>query len=182
MLASFTWWLNRGVKPAAAHAVKICNRLPTNSSGGATQSRSASCASSSRRAVPLMAMVDVSVQPAATQIRRTNRQTRVTILAGLAGETTVPDARKVMEQTMESVAFPPGYGYTFDGSAFENESEAEQQMRHVCTRDEQHHRDRKLQQRDHARDIADTNDPAVARLAQCDRGEIRFAPGTSHSP
>ncbi|MGH8073277.1 MAG: efflux RND transporter permease subunit [Lysobacter sp.] len=80
------------------------------------------------RTVPLMAMVDVSVQPAATQIRRTNRQTRVTILANLAGETTVPDARKVMEQTMESVAFPPGYSYTFDGSAFESESEAQMQM------------------------------------------------------
>ena len=80
------------------------------------------------RSVPLMAMVDVSVQPAATEIRRTNRQTRLTILAGLAGKTTVPDARKVMEQTMESVAFPPGYSYTFDGSAFENESKAQMQM------------------------------------------------------
>src|SRR5690606_25535180 len=33
-----------------------------------------------------------------------------------------------MEQTMESVAFPPGYSYTFDGSAFESESEAQMQM------------------------------------------------------
>ncbi|MGH8083794.1 MAG: efflux RND transporter permease subunit [Lysobacter sp.] len=80
------------------------------------------------RSVPLMAMVDVSVQPAATEIRRTNRQTRLTILASLAGETTVPQAREVMEQTMDSIAFPPGYGFTFDGSAFENDAEAQMQM------------------------------------------------------
>ncbi|KGM57665.1 acriflavin resistance protein [Lysobacter arseniciresistens ZS79] len=80
------------------------------------------------RTVPLMAMVDVAVLPAATEIRRNNRQTTLTIQAGLAGETTVPEARQVMEQTMESVAFPPGYGYSFDGSAFERDSDAQKQM------------------------------------------------------
>src|SRR5690606_31153311 len=49
------------------------------------------------RTVPLMAMVDVAVIPGATEIRRDNRQTTLTIQAGLAGETTVPEARKVME-------------------------------------------------------------------------------------
>ena len=78
--------------------------------------------------VPLMAMVDVNVQPAATDINRSNRQTRLTILANLAGETTVPDARKAMEATLDNVAFPQGYGYTFDGSAFERDQEAGQQM------------------------------------------------------
>jgi HAE1 family hydrophobic/amphiphilic exporter-1 len=80
------------------------------------------------RTVPLMAMVDVAVQPAATEIRRNDRQTTLTVQAGLAGETTVPQARQVMERTMESVAFPPGYGYSFDGSAFERDQDASQQM------------------------------------------------------
>lgn len=80
------------------------------------------------RSVPLMAMVDADVRPAATEISRTNRQTTLAIQAGLAGETTVPDARKVMEQTMEGVAFPPGYSYTFDGSAFERDQDAGKQM------------------------------------------------------
>ncbi|GAB2617841.1 efflux RND transporter permease subunit [Novilysobacter erysipheiresistens] len=80
------------------------------------------------RTVPLMAMVDVNVQPSATEIRRTNRQTTLAIQAGLAGETTVPEAREVMERAMESVAFPAGYGYTFEGSAFERDNEAQQQM------------------------------------------------------
>ncbi|MDV3255976.1 MAG: efflux RND transporter permease subunit [Lysobacter sp.] len=80
------------------------------------------------RTVPLMAMVDVAVIPGATEIRRDNRQTTLTIQAGLAGETTVPEARKVMERTMESIAFPAGYGYSFDGSAFQRDSDAQSQM------------------------------------------------------
>ena len=80
------------------------------------------------RTVPLMAMVDVAVIPGATEIRRDNRQTTLTIQAGLAGETTVPEARKVLERTMESIAFPAGYGYSFDGSAFQRDSDAQSQM------------------------------------------------------
>ncbi|AWV07343.1 efflux RND transporter permease subunit [Marilutibacter maris] len=80
------------------------------------------------RSVPLLSMVDVSVVPAATQISRTNRQTTVTIAANLAGETTTPDARKAMEETLKSMAFPPGYTYSFDGSAFQRDDEAAKQM------------------------------------------------------
>lgn len=80
------------------------------------------------RSVPLMAMVDVAVQPAATEINRENRQTQLTIQANLAGETTIPEAREVMEATLDSVAFPQGYGYSFDGSAFQREQESSQQM------------------------------------------------------
>ncbi len=80
------------------------------------------------RTVPLLAMVDVAVVPAASAISRTNRQTTLTIQANLAGETTVPEARKVMEDTMAGIAFPAGYAYSFDGSAFQEDDEAMKQM------------------------------------------------------
>lgn len=84
--------------------------------------------SSDGRSVPLMAMVDVDVQPSATDIRRANRQTTLAIEANLAGEATVPQARKAMEQAMENIAFPAGYSYTFRGSAFERDQDAGKQM------------------------------------------------------
>ncbi len=80
------------------------------------------------RTVPLLAMVDVAVKPSATQIQRANRQTTVSIQANLADKATVPEARKAMEETLKSVAFPAGYSFTFDSGAFEDESEANNQM------------------------------------------------------
>ncbi|QSX75993.1 efflux RND transporter permease subunit [Lysobacter arenosi] len=80
------------------------------------------------RTVPLLAMVDVAVKPSATQIQRANRQTTVSIQANLAQKATVPEARKVMEETLKSVAFPAGYSFTFDSGAFEDEAEANKQM------------------------------------------------------
>ena len=80
------------------------------------------------RTVPLLSMVDISLLPAATQITRDNRQTTLTILANLTDDTTIPDARKAMEQALDAVQFPAGYSYTFDGSSFEDDQEAVQQM------------------------------------------------------
>jgi len=80
------------------------------------------------RTVPLLSMVDVKVQPAASQVERTNRQTTLTILANLAGKTTMPEARKVMEDSLKGVTFPAGYRYSFDGSGFERDDEAGKQM------------------------------------------------------
>ncbi len=80
------------------------------------------------RSVPLLSMVDISILPADTQINRNNRQTTVTIQANLTDKTTIPDARKAMEAGLETVQFPPGYGYTFDGSSFQNDEEAVKQM------------------------------------------------------
>ncbi|RNF83238.1 efflux RND transporter permease subunit [Montanilutibacter psychrotolerans] len=80
------------------------------------------------RNVPLLSMVDVQVTPSATQINRTNRQTTLTLKASLAGKTTVPEARKLLEGTLKTIAFPDGYGYSFDGSAFQREDEASAQM------------------------------------------------------
>ncbi|UHQ21592.1 efflux RND transporter permease subunit [Lysobacter sp. 5GHs7-4] len=80
------------------------------------------------RTVPLLSMVDVSVRPAATEIRRANRQTTLTIQANLADKATVPEARKAMEDTLKAVTFPAGYSYSFEGGAFEDEDDAMGQM------------------------------------------------------
>ncbi|NUO76793.1 MAG: efflux RND transporter permease subunit [Lysobacter sp.] len=80
------------------------------------------------RTVPLLSMVDVSVRPAATEIRRANRQTTLTIQANLADKATVPEARKAMEDTLKAVTFPAGYSYSFEGGAFEDEDDATNQM------------------------------------------------------
>lgn len=80
------------------------------------------------RNVPLLSMVNVQVKPAASQIQRSNRQTTLTIQANLAGETTMPDARKAMEDALKTVAFPAGYSYSFDGSAFRDSDDAQKQM------------------------------------------------------
>ncbi|MCD9026957.1 efflux RND transporter permease subunit [Luteimonas sp. BDR2-5] len=80
------------------------------------------------RSVPLMSLVNMEVVPAATRITRFDRQTSVTLQANLAGETTMPQARKAIEDTLEAVSFPPGYGYSFSGSGFEDDAEAVRQM------------------------------------------------------
>ena len=80
------------------------------------------------RTVPLLSMVDVDVTPAATQISRANRQTTLTVQANLADKVTVPEARKAMEETLKAAVFPAGYGYSFDGGAFQDEDDAGKQM------------------------------------------------------
>lgn len=78
--------------------------------------------------VPLTAMVDVAIRPSASRVTRTNRQTTLAIQANLAAGATMPEARRAMEEVLKSVAFPPGYGYTFDGGGFQDEQEAMSQM------------------------------------------------------
>ena len=80
------------------------------------------------RSVPLLAMVDVSVKPSSTTIQRMDRQTMLKVEAGLAGEATMPDARKEIEDTLKNVQFPPGYSYTFEGGGFGFNVDAQAQM------------------------------------------------------
>ncbi|KPN20755.1 acriflavin resistance protein [Xanthomonas sp. Mitacek01] len=80
------------------------------------------------RSVPLTSLVEMRVEPSASRISRNDRQTSLTLQANLAGETTMPDARKALEQTLESVEFPAGYGYSFSGSGFEDDAAASKQM------------------------------------------------------
>jgi HAE1 family hydrophobic/amphiphilic exporter-1 len=80
------------------------------------------------RTVPLLSMVDVRVQPAASEIRRVNRQTALKITAKLPDKVTMPEARKAMEDMLKAIAFPAGYSYTFEGSAFGDDADAMKQM------------------------------------------------------
>jgi HAE1 family hydrophobic/amphiphilic exporter-1 len=77
--------------------------------------------------VPLISVVNVSVQPSATRITRLNQQTMLTIKANLAGDFTNEDARKAMEESLTAMTMPPGYRYTFEG-VFQRNDESGQQM------------------------------------------------------
>lgn len=80
------------------------------------------------RTVPLLSMVNIETVPSAKQITRFNRQTMVTLQANLNEGTTMPAARKAMEDTLKGAQFPAGYGYSFDGSGFQDGDEGMQQM------------------------------------------------------
>ncbi|MDR1076575.1 MAG: efflux RND transporter permease subunit [Xanthomonadaceae bacterium] len=80
------------------------------------------------RAVPLLSLVAVSDQPSAARIQRTNLQTSLTIKAGLGENVTAPEGRAAMEAVLRQVAFPAGYGYTFEGGDSQEDQEAMQQM------------------------------------------------------
>ena len=87
--------------------------------------------SSNGKEIPLLAMVDVNVNPAANSIQRLNRQTMLRIEAGLAKDVPMDQARKSVEQTLDRVQFPPGYGYTFNGAGFNINFDGMDQMVHA---------------------------------------------------
>ena len=78
--------------------------------------------------VPLLAMVDVGVNPAATSIQRLNRQTMLRVEAGIAPDVPVDEARKAIEDALNGMQFPPGYSYTFAGGGFNINFDGMQQM------------------------------------------------------
>ncbi|UHQ18898.1 efflux RND transporter permease subunit [Lysobacter sp. KIS68-7] len=80
------------------------------------------------RSVPLLAMVDVQVHPAASEIERTNRQTTLTITANIADKVVQPDARKAIEDTLKGIPFPAGYSFSFDRPQFMSDDDAMKQM------------------------------------------------------
>lgn len=77
--------------------------------------------------VPLLAMIDVETQEAASAIQRDARQTALPIAANLAEGTTPDEARKAIEAAMKSVSLPPGYKWSF-GRSFDEADEAGKQM------------------------------------------------------
>jgi HAE1 family hydrophobic/amphiphilic exporter-1 len=87
--------------------------------------------SSNGKEIPLLAMVDVNVNPAANSIQRLNRQTMLRIEAGLAKDVPMEEARKSIETTLENVQFPPGYGYTFNGAGFNINFDGMDQMKNA---------------------------------------------------
>ncbi|NUS59915.1 MAG: efflux RND transporter permease subunit [Lysobacter sp.] len=82
------------------------------------------------RSVPLLAMVNVAVRPSASTIERTNRQTTLTITAGIPDKGTQPDSRKAIDETLGKAreGFPPGYSYSFERPEFMSDEEAVTQM------------------------------------------------------
>lgn len=78
--------------------------------------------------VPLLAMVDVGVTPSATSIQRLNRQTMLRVEAGLAQGVPMDEARKQIEASLQSVQFPPGYGYTFNTGGFNINFDGQKQL------------------------------------------------------
>ncbi|MGE8281327.1 MAG: efflux RND transporter permease subunit, partial [Stenotrophomonas sp.] len=87
--------------------------------------------SASGKEVPLLAMVDVNVNPAANSIQRLNRQTMLRIEAGLAKDVPMDQARKSVEEALDRVQFPPGYGYTFNGAGFNINFDGMDQMKNA---------------------------------------------------
>ncbi|MEO8673232.1 MAG: efflux RND transporter permease subunit [Tahibacter sp.] len=77
--------------------------------------------------VPLLSMIDVRTQEAASAIQRDSRQTSMPIAANIATGTTPDEARKAIEAAMKSVSLPPGYRWSF-GRSFDDDDNAGQQM------------------------------------------------------
>jgi len=77
--------------------------------------------------IPLLALIDIGTQEAASAIQRENRQTSLPISANLAEGTTQDEARAAIEKAMKSVAMPAGYRWSF-GRGFDEADEAGQQM------------------------------------------------------
>ncbi|MEO8011486.1 MAG: efflux RND transporter permease subunit, partial [Dokdonella sp.] len=77
--------------------------------------------------VPLLAMVNVQTQNAATSINRQNRQTALPIQVNLDSGVNNDEARKRIEEAMKTVSLPAGTGWTF-GSTFREADETGQRM------------------------------------------------------
>jgi hydrophobic/amphiphilic exporter-1 (mainly G- bacteria), HAE1 family len=77
--------------------------------------------------VPLMAMVDVQTQGAASSITREDRQTSLQIQTNTDKDTTPDEARERITKAMEKVSLPAGYGWTF-GTSFQRADETGQRM------------------------------------------------------
>ncbi|MCB1568611.1 MAG: efflux RND transporter permease subunit, partial [Xanthomonadales bacterium] len=77
--------------------------------------------------VPIMSVVSATVKKGATQINRQSRQTALTIQANLAEDKTTEDARKAIQEVMDSVTLPDGYRHSLAGN-FERNDEAGAQM------------------------------------------------------
>jgi HAE1 family hydrophobic/amphiphilic exporter-1 len=77
-------------------------------------------------AVPLMSMVDFFKSTGPTEIRRLDRKTGLSVTAQLDGITT-EKARELIEENMQLMSMPSGYGWHF-GGGFDDDQEALQKM------------------------------------------------------
>lgn len=77
--------------------------------------------------VPLMSVVDVSVNKGAAQVNRQNRRMTLTIQANLSEGSNTEDARKAIQSALGGTALPDGYRWSLAG-AFERNTEAGARM------------------------------------------------------
>ena len=77
--------------------------------------------------VPLMSMLKVRTSNSPNSIQRNDRRTSLKIVANLAKDKTLPEARSAIDKVMQTVSLPPGYGYSF-GKAFSRDQGAGKQM------------------------------------------------------
>ncbi|HET9049489.1 MAG TPA: efflux RND transporter permease subunit [Chiayiivirga sp.] len=77
--------------------------------------------------IPLMAVVDVDLRPADSEISRVDRQTMLELKAELAPGHTAEQAREAIDEVLKAANFPSGYSYTFEGN-FRQNDEAGAQM------------------------------------------------------
>ena len=99
---------------------------------GAEQTRvedlsSFSLRSPSGEQIPLMAVVDVDLRPADSEISRVDRQTMLELKAELAPGHTAEQVRQAIDSVLKAASFPSGYSYTFEGN-FRQNDEAGAQM------------------------------------------------------
>ncbi len=77
--------------------------------------------------IPLMAVVNASVERGPAEIRRLNRRSSMAIAINLADGMIQQDARQVIEAAMKPVNLPAGYRWSF-GADFDRSDEAAQRM------------------------------------------------------
>lgn len=75
------------------------------------------------RRVTLGTVADLSIGDVPSQIKREDRRTAMSIRFGTAEGVTPEDARKRVDEVLEAMSFPPGYGWGY-GQAFDDEAES----------------------------------------------------------
>ena len=75
------------------------------------------------RRVTLGTVADLSIGDVPSQIKREDRRTAMSIRFGTAEGVTPEDAKKRVDEVLEAMSFPPGYGWGY-GQAFDDEAES----------------------------------------------------------
>ncbi len=77
--------------------------------------------------IPLLSMLRTGTRETPSAVQRIDRMTALKITANLADGKTMPDARKEITDSMNALALPPGYRWSF-GQGFDRDDQAGQQM------------------------------------------------------
>lgn len=77
--------------------------------------------------VPVSAVADLKIQRGPPRVLRQDRQTAIGITASLEEDMTMDDAREAIKEMMDSMEFPPGYGWKY-GRGFSIGDDAGEKM------------------------------------------------------